>query len=61
MNWIKRIIQVKFNEFVLKKDQSPVANVVNWGRSDRLNQFNQTCHIQWSCFIEWILSGNKCG
>ena len=43
-------------ELTLCKDQSPVVNDVNWGRSNELNPINQTGQIQWSCVIEWIIS-----
>ena len=61
MSWIKSIKPVKFSEVVDQNESSPVVNVVNWGRSNELNQINQTSQIQWSCVKEWISSCSECG
>ena len=42
MNWIKSIKPVKCNELVSENEEDPVVNVVNWGRSNEMNQINQT-------------------
>ena len=60
MSWIKSIKLVKLNEGVLLNEESPVVNVVNWGRSNELNQINQTSQTQWSCFSEWTPSCSEC-
>ena len=60
MSWIKSIKPVKFNEVVSSNENSPVVNVVNWGRSSELNQINQTRQTQWSCFREWTPSCSEC-
>ena len=60
MKWIKSIISVKFNEVVYWNDWYPVMNVVNWGRSNEINQINQTGQNQWSCVVEWMISCNEC-
>ena len=60
MSWIKSIKPVKLNEVVLENDSSPVVNVVNWGRSNELNQINHTSQIQWSYGTEWYSSSLKC-
>ena len=61
MSWIKSIKLVKFNSVVSENDLNPVVNVVNWGRSNELNQIKQTSQTQWSCIIEWTISCSKCG
>ena len=60
MSWINSIKPVKLNSVVSENEPVPVVNVVNRGRSNELNQINQTGQIQWSCFREWILSCSEC-
>ena len=43
-------------ELTLWNDNELNEIAVNWGRSNQLNQINQTGQTQGSCFIEWILS-----
>ena len=54
MSWIKSIKPVKLNVVVSWNDLYPVMNVVNWGRSNELNQINHTGQTQWSCVFECI-------
>ena len=62
MSWTKSIKLVKLKEVVSENEYSPVVNVVNWGRSNELNQIYQTSQTQWSCcriiikITEWIVS-----
>ena len=60
MSWIKSIKLVKLNEVVSQNESFPVVNDVNWGRSNELNQINQTGQIQWGCFMEWTHSCGEC-
>ena len=45
VNRIKPIKLVKLNEVVSLNDSFPVVNVVKLGRSDEMNQINQTSQI----------------
>ena len=40
------------SDLISLSDSASLIKVVNCGRSNERNQFNQTNHTQFSCFIE---------